>query len=474
MSQKTDSDSQFEVLKKRAEARLKTLGAGLPSVPTSDTEILQILYELQIHQIELELQNEELEESRAELDALLRKYTDLYDFAPIGYLTLTSDGIIQEINLSGLQLLENARDALLGQNFRHFISPLMHKKVDKFIESVFATQERKTCVVNLWQRGEALTWVRIDGIKNELARAGKPVGNFALQDVTEQIRNEARIRENEARFRAITKSAYEAIIVLEGSGIICEWNPGAERLFGYSESESVGASINMIISLKKIFYQDTNDPEGRSRLHEHLLSGTHELEGVDKVGRVFPIEISFSEWKALGKHYCALILRDISERKRTESELIYKSTHDSLTGLYNRRYFDAEIARIQLGRQAPVTIVMADLDGLKIINDTHGHQAGDALLERVGQVLQTAFRSEDIVARMGGDEFAVILVGVNENRAKEALQRVRMLIKVDNELHPEIPLRLSLGVSTASHPMHLTQTLREADEAMYSDKRRVI
>jgi diguanylate cyclase (GGDEF)-like protein/PAS domain S-box-containing protein len=158
---------------------------------------------------------------------------------------------------------------------------------------------------------------------------------------------------------------------------------------------------------------------------------------------------------------------DISERKMFEEQLRYASTHDQLTGLYNRAYFDAEFERMKGGRNFPVSIVSADLDDLKAVNDRYGHVEGDKLLQLAALTLKQSFRSEDVVARVGGDEFAVLLPNAKEDVVKEAVKRV---LAGQGDMSAELQdyrLSISLGTATADNAAELHEALREADSRMY-------
>ena len=164
-------------------------------------------------------------------------------------------------------------------------------------------------------------------------------------------------------------------------------------------------------------------------------------------------------------------LLDISERKRAELKLRYLSSHDILTGIYNRAYFDEELERLAKGRKFPVSIVMADVDRLKETNDQQGHAAGDELLKQAAYVLKNAFRREDVVARVGGDEFAALLPNTDEAALKEAMERLQQQLSQSNREHAPLPLSLSIGAATARDPEELMDSWRIADERMYRQKK---
>ena len=158
------------------------------------------------------------------------------------------------------------------------------------------------------------------------------------------------------------------------------------------------------------------------------------------------------------------------ERKRAEEKLKYLSIHDALTGLYNRGYFEEGLARLEGGRQYPVSLIMADIDDLKQVNDQYGHAAGDEALRQFAQVLKGAFRAEDLIARLGGDEFAVLLPITGELAAQQAVERVRQGLAAHNRDRPPPRLSASLGVATAGPGYPLVEAFKQADAQMYLDK----
>ncbi|MDD2309241.1 MAG: diguanylate cyclase [Desulfuromonadaceae bacterium] len=164
------------------------------------------------------------------------------------------------------------------------------------------------------------------------------------------------------------------------------------------------------------------------------------------------------------------VVRTITERKRHEEELQYKCTHDQLTGLYNRAYFDAEMVRVEQSRQYPVSVVVADVDGLKCINDSFGHSEGDRIIRQAARVLQQSFRGDDVVARIGGDEFAAILQNTDAGVVQEATRRILQFQADINGENSAYTLSLSFGSATAERRNQLNEALKQADSRMYDYK----
>jgi diguanylate cyclase (GGDEF)-like protein len=161
----------------------------------------------------------------------------------------------------------------------------------------------------------------------------------------------------------------------------------------------------------------------------------------------------------------------VIEQRSLRGKLAELSTHDALTGLYNRLYFETEMERLSKSRQYPISIIMADVDELKTINDTLGHQKGDQVLINVARLFTSVFRQEDIVARLSGDEFVVLLPATDSSAVVKIFERVRSQISVFNIEHPALPINLSIGSATAQTGQSLIETLQAADQDMYLQKR---
>jgi len=150
------------------------------------------------------------------------------------------------------------------------------------------------------------------------------------------------------------------------------------------------------------------------------------------------------------------------------SELLLISTHDALTGLYNRAYFEAELERLRRGRRFPVSFINTDINGLKQTNDQHGHAAGDLMIKKAADLMRAATRADDVVARIGGDEFVTILPCVDAEQAETVKARIKRVLSEQGGTLPGISL--AIGVGTAHDSDGIKQALLEADQRMYQDK----
>jgi len=165
-------------------------------------------------------------------------------------------------------------------------------------------------------------------------------------------------------------------------------------------------------------------------------------------------------------------LVDITARKKAEAYLEYLGKHDVLTGLRNRAFFNEELNRLSRKGPWPVSLLLLDLNGLKWLNDEQGHGAGDTMLRRAGEVLREAIDAPNVAARVGGDEFVVLLPGMDEHGATTTRERILSVLAMNNQFYPGQTLSLAIGAATCQAGQSLDLALQSADQRMYQDKER--
>lgn len=315
----------------------------------------------------------------------------------------------------------------------------------------------------------------------EIERAGDPGGRVQAEGEDEigQVATAANrmlssleqsqrdLKQSEERYRLLLDCQGEGFAMVNEQDRVLFANPAAEALFGVGPGGLQGKTL-----------QELTTPESyaviraQSEARRRGLTTTYEIDIVRPDGERRRVLVTGSPYTdARGVFLGSVgVLRDITERHEMERRLEYLSTHDPLTGLYNRGFFDEELERLERGRRFPVTIIVGDLDQLKPVNDLEGHAAGDRLLKRAARLLAESFRGDDVVARIGGDEFAVILPETDETAGERALKRLRARLEEHNHAHPDQPLRISLGAATGHKGQSLSEVLAEADRRMYEAK----
>lgn len=290
----------------------------------------------------------------------------------------------------------------------------------------------------------------------------------SVDDITYQKEVEEQLRQSEERYRTLVENQSEGVLMIDADLRIEYANLAAEGVFNRPVDKIVGLKLDDLLSLsqKKILISQF---ETRKK-DQH---GSYELEYSTSVGekKLFMITATprFNSSGAFIGSFA--IIRDITERKRIEEGLRYRSTHDALTGVYNRFFFDEELSRLEENHRQPISVLMLDLDRLKTINDTHGHFAGDEALRRVARLLRACLRGEDLIARLGGDEFAVLLPNTRTAEMEHIILRMQRIIKISNQKHTDLPVSISIGGSTAPPGQSLYKALEEADQRLYKAKR---
>ena len=303
-------------------------------------------------------------------------------------------------------------------------------------------------------------------IKEHLKRLGPAIISSMEQCALKVERKAAvdALQESEERYRSILELAPVGIIVHVNRQIVFA-NPAALKLLKAKDEKAVlGKPICDIIHSKP----------GQCEPPCTLVSGQTEPEPVEDVfvtleGIPVHVEVTASCLTYNHQKAVQFIISDITKRKEYEKNLIYISYHDQLTGVYNRRYFEEEMARLNRDGTVPVTVILSDVNGLKLINDSFGHTKGDRLLKQAAQIISHELRPGDILARIGGDEFAAILPGACESEAEEMIARIQK--QAQEAQCEQAVLSTSMGYATRyQQSITMQDVLAEAENNMYRRK----
>lgn len=300
------------------------------------------------------------------------------------------------------------------------------------------------------------------------------------RDVSEQKLAEEALKQSEATARAISDSSIDGIIVIDGKGVITYFNHAAEKIFGYTSEEAVGKELHSFLvseNARKEYYKKLPDFEKTGQCQ--VIGKVLEVTATRKDRSRFPVELSISAFQLNGQWYSAGSIRDITERKKMEEMLLTASVTDPLTGIMNRRgFFNFAEKQIDIAKRGKkrLSILFLDLYEMKNINDTLGHKAGDQALIDIAGLLRKTFRSSDIIARIGGDEFTALIIDPQSPDIEKIINnKLQNSLNIHNkEMKRDYTLSVSMGFAhfDPKRPSSTDQLLAQADARMYEDKQR--
>ena len=384
--------------------------------------------------------------------------------------TANLDGYLVELNGAWQETLGWSREELTAKPFAEFVHPDDRERTAQSAAALQAGERPERLVNRYLTKDGGYRWIewssRFDPEQGLIYAAAR--------DVTDRREAEQRVREAEERFRrSFEDSPIGMALVDARGGLILEVNDALVRLTGLAPEELVGND-----SLQELVHVDDVGfvREGLERLRRGevpVLRIEFRLRGLAGQVRWVDFTASIVRGEDGEPLYRISQMQDIDARRRGEEQLRHLADHDTLSGLFNRRRFHEELARELLagGRGA---VLLFDLDNFKAVNDTLGHAAGDAVIQRVGHALSGRLRTSDVSARLGGDEFGVILRRVTAPEADRVA--VELLDHVQGAIESEADgagVSLSLGVAPfEGKGLEPDELLRAADAAMYQAKSR--
>ncbi len=462
-------------LRQQAEARWQAVRKQSPDtfadLTIADTDAL--LHDLQVHQIELELQNEELRLGTNALDASRARYVDLYDLAPVGYCSVNAAGMIIEANLTLATLLGVARSALVRrQLFSHYVFRPDQENWYRLRALLRDSDTQPALDLRMVRGGdkEAFTWVQLVATATH-DETGERVLHIAISDVSARKLANAKIE----LAASVFDHAREGIFITTERGVVVDVNPAFTHITGYSREEAIGQNPRFLSSGRQ-------DPVFYAAMWHALSEQGHwsgEVWNRRKNGEVFAEMQTVSavrDANGTTQHYVALF-SDITAVKEHQGQLEHMAHFDTLTNLPNRLLLADRLQQAMAQsqrRNQHLAVAYLDLDGFKNVNDRHGHHVGDQLLIALANAMKDTLREGDTLARIGGDEFVAVLIDLDSVESC-----VPMLTRLLDAAAAPVTLGEHVLQSTASigvtiypqaQEVEADQLLRQADQAMYQSK----
>ena len=407
--------------------------------------------------------------TEADAGALLEELTQFIYLAPVGIIRFRSDGAIGMANPMAVQLLMQLSPGGLLSNAFEALAPLvpdLADRVDRFADDAGTVLSHHCSDFRDAMKNVVVVSVTVNRVNAETYMA-------IVEDVTRLVDQERLLFEDAQRFRAIFNHVRDyAIFTVDVSGRIDEWNPSIERLGGWAAHDVEGEHLSIFFAEGSVERVDQLLADARRR-------GSTETEGWlkrrDGTQRWADTVITALPDATGGVSGFVVVSRDMSDRKRLDDELRRLATTDPLTGAFNRRWGAARLEdAIERNRRdgTPVSVLMMDIDHFKTINDTFGHDAGDAALCAFVDACTKALRADDPLVRWGGEEFLAILTGSRMAAAAAVADRIRVSVAsatVETADGTPIAMTVSIGVAGADDGDG-DDLIRRADKALYQAK----
>ncbi|MDB4986336.1 MAG: hypothetical protein JWN04_1514 [Myxococcaceae bacterium] len=421
--------------------------------------------------------------TRRELREVQEQLELTLDHAPIGTALVAPDGRCLRVNDALCRILGYAREELLLMHVQQLTHPEDIAADLELSAQLLQGQIRSYDLHKRYlHRTGSIVWAHIHValVRDE---AGAPRFLVAqIQDVTAQRAAEQAAQHQAAITRAVIDSMNDTVLVADVRGEILILNEVAKRLFGPELAAGIPEQWDDGYGL---FHADQNT---RCTPESYPMSRALRGEKIDEV----VLWMNMPGWREGQWHSvtgnpvldsrgeligAVTVGRDITTRKKTEEQIRETALRDELTGLFNRRGFHLlaeQHLKLAAREQHPVFVLFVDLDGMKAINDQHGHDAGDEALRATATALRSSCRGSDVIGRLGGDEFVIVAHGSSEVAHAVRERILTATDQIGSKLGLQFPLSLSIGIATSSTPERtsLADLLAAADEAMYEAKRR--
>ncbi len=390
------------------------------------------------------------------------RYKTIFSKAPIGIMIEDEKGNILEVNQAMTEITGYSREELVNSSiFDKLVLPHQKEEARENIAKIISGEDVDYEGKTLRKNGE-LRHIYLKETAIDLPENKKGILSMRI-DITERKRMEEKLRLTQFSM----DNAAIAIFWISPRGKIEYANQKACKMLGYKQQELQGKFAHEI--------NTELAAEDREKTWKKLKEkGSYKVEAKAQtsMGKLLPIKIIGHYLQYQEKEMEVAFVQDITEQKESDKEIQYLLYRDELTDLYNRRFLEEEMKRLDTERQLPISIIMIDINGLKLINDSLGHEKGDELLTRTAKLLKNSVRDEDILARYGGDEFVILLPQTPREKAQKIYERIQFRCdRVCENTEEDLAISLAIGIASKTEPAQdLDEVLERADEYMYQNK----
>jgi diguanylate cyclase (GGDEF)-like protein/PAS domain S-box-containing protein len=398
-----------------------------------------------------------------------------FDQTAIGLGFLGVNGYWLAVNPSLCKMLGYSEAQLLSMSWREVTHPDDIEAELALAANILAGTTSSYSILKRCVRPDGTTVELMVNVTMSRSTGEDPIFFIVqLLDLPRTLAEEDAKRQQE-KIRLLVENVSDAFIGMDEDGYVTEWNRQAERILQWRADEVIGKQMEPMLVPGR--YRDRHNA-GLQRFIRTgvptIINKPVEVPLLRKDGTEIQAEMTIGAARHLGRYYFATFVRDVSERKELERQLHRQATHDHLTGLPNRfeftRRLEQQVAGVERGGNGTFALMFIDLDGFKQVNDVHGHQEGDSVLTAFAAALLRCVRRTDVVGRLSGDEFVVLVTGMDEVRSDAAVVARKILAAAGACSNASTPVSASIGIALYESDTRPEDLMKRSDVAMYGAK----